>query len=820
MSQDNLHRALQNAIQLARSGDRAGARLAFIEALKIDSHNEIALLGLVSVTSEQKERIAALRKAFFMYPDSPKVAEAMRRLNLTGEQLIGTTTTSLAANTPRPATSDLETLRPSTAELQAAESPTEPQTEPPAPPAEAAPPAEPVRPRLPLKKLSTSTSEVRAISVPAPEEGTAAPVEAEPTAEPEPTPEPAEINFQEAVARLTITLAGEDGVPRPSRASIEAAFKEAATIVEQHQPVYLQSSITFGRKQKNRAGEGDRRRFQTRVGLAASAAIAVVGFFVLVAALGNPEVQRLVFAPTWTVSPTPTSTATPTPGLTPTPSPTPRQSPTPSPTFPPELPVPNPLVQPRPTDVAGPVGVLIEPRIRQVAALINQGQFSLARTILAQEKRAAELTGNFTPYYYSVLLEVQTGNLSAAREIVQTGERVWRDRVASDLQQPMIDVSYARVAIAEQRARTSPQQDVLRDITQRLERAIAADPTFIEPHLLLADRYLLVNNRAQALTVLQTAIERNPTNVELRAKLAEVHLLDRRYAEALQTVYEALLLDPYSERSLQLQVEIALAQGDPGLAVLFAEQYMARYPGRVLAVKLRADARLAEGKLDLALYDYSRALNGDRNEPGFLEALRQRATLYADLGRYDLARADLSEALRLRDDRALRLSRMVIALEAGDFETALEDAETLRAEDAPPPEAVLVAYTVRLRQGSVPDEAIAEVSSALDGLTGSQRFAAFELLARLYVARSDYANALEMVNSALRGEQTIERRLLRAQIYEAQASARGVNRDERNRLLRLALADLEWVNGFSAYFNQLDRDSLTEALERVASGIG
>lgn len=819
MAQDNLHRALQSAIQLARSGDRAGARLAFIEALKIDSHNEIALLGLVSVTSEQKERMAALRKAFIMYPDSPKVAEAMRRLNVTGEQLVGTTTASLATSVPRPATSDLEPLKPSTSDLQAAESPA------PTPPAEPAPtseppPAEPARPRPLLKKLSTSTSEVRAVSLPPAEEASAAPPEPVPPAEPAPEPEPVETSFQDAIAQLTVTLSGEDGVPRPSRASIEAAFKEAALIVQKHEQTHLQSSIAFGRKEKNRAGEGDRRRFQVRVGIVAGAALSFVGVFVLIAALGNPEVQRLVFAPTWTVSPTPTSTATPTPGLTPTPSPTPRQSPTPSPTFPPSLPVQNPLVQPRPTDVTGPVGVLIEPRIRQAVALINQGQFSAARAILNQEKRAAELTGNFTPYYYSALLEVLTGNVSAAREVVQTGETFWRERVASDLQLPMIDVSYARVALAEQAQRTPPQQDALRDITQRLERAIATDPTFIESHLLLADRYLLVNNRAQAITVLQTAIERNPTNTELRAKLAEVYLLDRRYDDGLQTLYEALLLDPYSERSLQLQVEMALAKGDPGLAVLFAEQYMARYPGRVLAVKLRADARMAEGKFDLALYDYSRALNGDRNERGYLEALLQRATLYADLGRYDLAREDLTEALRLRDDRSLRVSRMTLALEAGDLETALEDAETLQAEASPPPEAVLVAYTVRLAQGNVPSEAIRDVQRILDSVTGSQRSAAYELLARLYVARSDYANALDMVNNALRDEQTIERRLLRAQIYEAQANARNVNRAERNRLLGLALADLEWVNGFSAYFNQVDRESLAEALERVASGIG
>jgi uncharacterized protein HemY len=112
MAQDNLHQALQRAMQLARSGDRAEARLAFIEALKIDSHNEIALLGLVSVTTEQKERMAALRKAFVMHPDSPRVAEAMRRLNVTGEQLVGTTTNTLATSTPRPATSDLAELTP------------------------------------------------------------------------------------------------------------------------------------------------------------------------------------------------------------------------------------------------------------------------------------------------------------------------------------------------------------------------------------------------------------------------------------------------------------------------------------------------------------------------------------------------------------------------------------------------------------------------------------------------------------------------------------------------------------------------------------
>jgi hypothetical protein len=115
---------------------------------------------------------------------------------------------------------------------------------------------------------------------------------------------------------------------------------------------------------------------------------------------------------------------------------------------------------------------------------------------------------------------------------------------------------------------------------------------------------------------------------------------------------------------------------------------------------------------------------------------------------------------------------------------------------------------------------LADVQGVLDALTGEQRFAALELMARLYVDRGDYASALERVNEALRGQPTLDRRLLRAQIYEAQANARGLARDERQRLLRFALIDLEWVSGFSAYFRQVDRDRLEEALERVASALG
>src|SRR5690606_31814577 len=54
-----------------------------------------------------------------------------------------------------------------------------------------------------------------------------------------------------------------------------------------------------------------------------------------------------------------------------------------------------------------------------------------------------------------------------------------------------------------------------------------------------------------------------------------------------------------------------------------------------------------------------------------------RAAIYDRQGRYTLARSDLTRAFNLTDNPEIRADRMQVAYRAGNFATALEDADAL-----------------------------------------------------------------------------------------------------------------------------------------------
>lgn len=816
MSQENLQQLLTNALQLARSGDKVGARTVFVQALRLDSQNETALIGLVTVAADPKERLAVLKKALTSHPNSAKVAEAMRRLNLTDEQVLG--------NTPEPPTPSLTPEPPRTIKRITSE-------------VSAIPPIEEEAPKLTggLKRLTNETNAIPPIEDLAPvrplgalkrlnSEPTELPVASDTDALPSTGELTTDVSLESVIARLSKAPSGDSGVPIPAINRLQIATQEANALANQFMNNRPESSISWGKKDKNRAGERDRQVFRVQVIGATAASVFAVTIVSLLAAFSNADFQKLVFAPTWTVSPTATHTGTPTPGLTPTPSPTSRVTLTPSPTFPPQLATQDPLVQPRSTEVNAPSGVLIEPQIEQIVGFVNDGRYDDALTILEQEKEAGELTGNFLPFYYLSDLYIKQGNLQQALREVEDGEALWQEKSNNEAFQPMVDVAYARVELAELTQRGSTDSDILNGIDERLEQALDFDTTFIEAYLLLADRYLLINEPDEALEWLERGLEANPSNGTLRTKKAEVLFSQRSFDEALQELHDTLLLDPYAEKALQLQVQSAIGKDDPGLAVIYAEQYMARYPGRVLAIKLRGDAWLAEGKVDLALGEYTRALGGSEDEPAYIEVLLTRANLYSEQGRTDLAKADLGKALELRDDPRLRLARMEIAFDAGEYELALDDAEQLEDEDSlPQGDVLLVKATVGFERASSVedvDEVILTLQQALNATQqGDRRNQTFELLARAYLEKEDTANALDMINSAINGNQTFERRLLRAQIAEQAAAKEDIADTDKERLLTIALTDYQWLLTFSDYYTAIDRAEVEAALLRVGEAV-
>jgi tetratricopeptide (TPR) repeat protein len=243
-----------------------------------------------------------------------------------------------------------------------------------------------------------------------------------------------------------------------------------------------------------------------------------------------------------------------------------------------------------------------------------------------------------------------------------------------------------------------------------------------------------------------------------------------------------------------LRIQAALAQNDPGLAVIYSQQYLFYYPGSVQGYILLGDARVREGNTDLALAAYDQALQGEDTNPFLIDALIARADIYNEQRRYDLAREDLTRALQLSDDNPtltaddvlqIQAARMQAAYDARNFATAQEDADDLLGSG------VLADAEIQLLQARIlVDEASGDgdYSDALDILTtignalpGDLQPIADEYRARAHFNLGQNGDALNAIDRALADGETGSRHYLRGQILEEM--------DEPEEALR----EYEWV---------------------------
>ncbi len=687
MADEQVQKLIQGAVNAVKNGDKPLARRAFLQALKLDPRHEGAWLGLATVAHDNREKLTALQKALQINPQSPRALEAIKRLGLTPEQLLGIS----PAETP-------ESEPPSEPAFASNPEPSAPAVEPKFEVPEDAPP--PVA--KPLKALR-QTTEVPAVT-PVPEETPqtrfekSAPMSAlEPDSEPvtfveEVVAKPATviIPLEEAFARAPRPPQGNGGTPIPPQASLQQAAQQGVNALQEASKTDSPlSNITWIKKTSGRAGEREIRILQAQIIGGVLAFVLVFGGITAAFALNNPDVQRILFAPTWTLSPTPTFTATPTPGFTPTPSATPELTLTPSPTFPVGVATKDAIYYvPYPTEIYVPVGVLSERNIDLANQAMNNGQMPRAFTLLESERTGTEATGNFLPYAFLVEWHLREGDIVSARTVLIEGETRWQERSNDSRYQPLIDIAYAKVLLAETREALSNRASItsvttaLDDASARLDNALAQDSGRpIEAYVLKADRYLLEGNTDEALRIVTEALLNNAStlsNTQLRLKRAQIYYDLAQYDDTISELNVLLQIEPYAKDALRLQVLSAIGKRDYGLGVIFAEQYMARYSGSVEAVKLRGDAWLAEGKLTLALEQYERALTGDESDPAYFEVLMSRAILWTELGADDRAQADLTEALRLSDGAPrVRFARMNAALKAGNLTIAQTDAEQL-----------------------------------------------------------------------------------------------------------------------------------------------
>jgi tetratricopeptide (TPR) repeat protein len=242
------------------------------------------------------------------------------------------------------------------------------------------------------------------------------------------------------------------------------------------------------------------------------------------------------------------------------------------------------------------------------------------------------------------------------------------------------------------------------------------------------------------------------------------------------------------------------------LAAIFSEGFTYYYPDSVSGFKFLGDARLLENKPDLALQEYNTALQGESSDPAYVDTLIARAALYQRQRRYDLALADLNAAFALRAEDPIRVQRMNVAYFAGDYATALSDAEALEGSPLLPADEIrLLTTRITIDQTAELDTTQGrELLRTLNNIDERRLNSTLvpvldEYLARVHLALGNLGEALNTINRAIAAEPTFTRLDLRGRIRQARGDSETRAADKAFEYAA-ALQDFDFIITWSAVY--------------------
>lgn len=235
----------------------------------------------------------------------------------------------------------------------------------------------------------------------------------------------------------------------------------------------------------------------------------------------------------------------------------------------------------------------------------------------------------------------------------------------------LFDLASAQDALSD----TDPAQIIPAEATYR--RAIAADPTYFEPHLALGLLLARHNRPADARAELQAATTLNSAAgagaedpaLKARAFRALAHL-DRTSnpAEARDALLSALKLSPETSDDTLLSADLAEGAQDTAAAEAALRRLLSRAPNDPAATTALAHLLLAHNRSAEAEPLLSAALAAHPDDPGLTAQL---ATLYVHQNQPEQATA-LLQKLHARDPQNPAVTRLYARLlsQSGQYESS------------------------------------------------------------------------------------------------------------------------------------------------------
>jgi len=577
--------------------------------------------------------------------------------------------------------------------------------------------------------------------------------------------------------RATIAASAQTpGIPIPDAQRVSQLQDEVDAMLREYLAARETApTVQWTQKTSGRAGERD--IWGLRAVIAGSVAVGLVVLFLAGYGIiwNTPALRGIVFVPTPTLTSTPrppTATPTSTPGDTPTPSPTPKLTLTPSATVPPQLPNGN-VAPPLPTKVFPPA---FAKGVQGAIVLLDHGRYDEALPTLKAEITNVANSFDPAPYYYAALTLIGQKNYNDAKQIMLDAKQ--RLTGTSDADTKAIvngALAYTYYLLAKQAIDDGKSGDsgaLLAQAEEAASTAIDSSPRFDLSYLAQAGSARLTKSYDKAIKALDTglAVPELNADVKLLVEKGEIYFEQKQYDKADYQAFLALYIDPSTESAHKLRIKSAVAQDKAGLAVLYSQAYLYYYPGSVDGYINLAQARMAEGKNDLALQAFSQALTGGENA----DVLLARADLYLSKAQYKLAQADLTKAFDLTKDDKIRAKRMEAAYSAGDTSTAQEDADALLGTNAVPDAQIkLIQARILIDKAKPSDkQAYQNASDLLTDAVGDVptelRPVTLEYQAKAAYGLGQYDVALKAIEGALAQQETGTRHYIHGLVLEAQ----------------------------------------------------
>ncbi|MFT3719941.1 XrtA/PEP-CTERM system TPR-repeat protein PrsT [Pseudorhodoferax sp.] len=366
--------------------------------------------------------------------------------------------------------------------------------------------------------------------------------------------------------------------------------------------------------------------------------------------------------------------------------------------------------------------------------------------------------------------------------------------------------SRALVALAELRARDGGP-NAAKEVTDLLNRAIAAEPTEPAPRVFLVDHLLRQQDAKQAVSVAQSALAALPDDLAIldaagRAqlaagdtnqglttlarvaslqprvvapllRLADAQLAAKNASAAEQTLRKVWDLQPNNLDAFQRMIGIRLTQDRLPDAISLARTVQKQQPKQMAGFLLEGDARASKKDFDGAVAAYQNGLKAAPASPDLM--VRLHSTL--------LQAGKAAEAARVADNWLQTQPKDVaVPLYLADramTDKRLDDAERyyLRIVKQQPNHA-LAYNNLAWISGELKRDAAVSYAEKANAIAPNQP-AFMDTLATLLAARGDYAKAIELQTKVLKMQGSNDLfKLNMAKIY-AQAG----RKDEARKLL-------------------------------------